>query len=153
MFSNTAKSSASDNVNTRPKWKAYLVFMAWIKNYHQKLALLLGYLLVASLFYGLGRYAVQSTPSEIKIEEPELDLSQVYDNLKGSLPQITGSGVNGAVAGSKVLDCGGKIKGNISASGRIYHLPGGAFYKRTNPEICFDTEEQARAAGFRKSSR
>jgi hypothetical protein len=47
-----------------------------------------------------------------------------------------------------------KIKGNISAKGdRIYHMPGGASYKRVNPEQCFATESEATAAGFRKASR
>jgi hypothetical protein len=43
------------------------------------------------------------------------------------------------------------IKGN--ASSMIYHLPGGAFYSRTNPEACFATEADARAAGYRRSQR
>lgn len=46
------------------------------------------------------------------------------------------------------------IKGNLSSSGeRIYHLPGGAYYNRTIPEVCFITEADARADGFRRSSR
>jgi hypothetical protein len=46
------------------------------------------------------------------------------------------------------------IKGNISRSGeRIYHLPGQANYDRVEPEFSFQTEEQARAAGFRPSQR
>ena len=39
------------------------------------------------------------------------------------------------------------IKGN--ASSRIYHLPGEPSYTKTIPEICFATEEDAQAAGFR----
>ncbi len=51
------------------------------------------------------------------------------------------------------------IKGNISRSGeRIYHVPGGAFYKRTKineskGERWFCTESEARAAGWRASKR
>ena len=41
------------------------------------------------------------------------------------------------------------IKGNLPS--RIYHLPGQATYDRTEPEICFDSEDAARLAGFRKS--
>lgn len=41
------------------------------------------------------------------------------------------------------------IKGNESSG--IYHVPGGAFYNRTNPEICFSTTAAARAAGYRAS--
>ena len=45
------------------------------------------------------------------------------------------------------------IKGNISSTSKIYHVKGGAFYDRTNPEQCFETEVEAVAAGYRKSSR
>jgi endonuclease YncB( thermonuclease family) len=51
------------------------------------------------------------------------------------------------------------IKGNISSSGeRIYHVPGGQYYSRTqiNPlkgERWFCTEGEARAAGWRRSKR
>ncbi|MEK7617808.1 MAG: hypothetical protein AAB410_01565 [Patescibacteria group bacterium] len=55
-----------------------------------------------------------------------------------------------AVAGDKAC----VIKGNINSQGRkLYHVPGGAFYERTNPEMCFNTEDEAQAAGFTKSAR
>lgn len=43
------------------------------------------------------------------------------------------------------------IKGN--ASSMIYHVPGGSFYGRTNPEECFASEAAARAKGYRASMR
>lgn len=46
-----------------------------------------------------------------------------------------------------------KIKGNISSKSKIYHMPGGAFYEKTQPEQCFATEAEAQAAGFVKSKR
>lgn len=47
-----------------------------------------------------------------------------------------------------------EIKGNINRSGeKIYHVPGGASYERTNPEEMFCTEKEAKAAGFRKAAR
>ncbi len=50
------------------------------------------------------------------------------------------------------------IKGNISASGRIYHVPGGMYYDRTRidesrGERWFCSEAQARAGGWRRSRR
>lgn len=46
------------------------------------------------------------------------------------------------------------VKGNVSTSGnKIYHVKGGAFYDKVKPEQCFGTEQDAQAAGFRKSSR
>lgn len=51
-----------------------------------------------------------------------------------------------------------KIKGNINSSGeKIYHMPGGMYYDRTNingpGEQYFKSEADAQAAGFRKSQR
>lgn len=43
------------------------------------------------------------------------------------------------------------IKGNESSM--IYHVPGGQFYSRTNPEMCFSSTAAARAAGYRASKR
>jgi hypothetical protein len=46
----------------------------------------------------------------------------------------------------------GQIKGNRDS--KKYHVPGGRFYARTYEGIdCFDTEEQARAAGYERSKR
>ncbi|PNR95841.1 thermonuclease family protein [Petrotoga sp. 9PWA.NaAc.5.4] len=48
----------------------------------------------------------------------------------------------------------GLIKGNINSKGeKIYHLPGGIYYNQTIPEVWFKTEEEAQAAGFRRSLR
>lgn len=46
-----------------------------------------------------------------------------------------------------------QVKGNISAKEKIYHVKGGSFYDRVKAEQCFNTEAEAKAAGFRKSSR
>jgi hypothetical protein len=43
------------------------------------------------------------------------------------------------------------IKGNSNS--HIYHLPGGASYNATIPNICFASEEAAEAAGFRATKR
>jgi hypothetical protein len=55
----------------------------------------------------------------------------------------------GAVAGDGTADCpeGFPIKGN--ADSLIYHLPGGGSYENTIPEMCFATEDDAVAAGYR----
>ena len=46
---------------------------------------------------------------------------------------------------------GCNIKGNRGSHGWIYHLPGMPFYDRTHAEEWFCTEEQAQAAGYRRS--
>ena len=44
------------------------------------------------------------------------------------------------------------IKGNLSSRGeKIYHLPGQASYERTEADETFATEEEAQAAGYRRS--
>lgn len=44
------------------------------------------------------------------------------------------------------------IKGNINRQGKkIYHVPSGKYYEITNPEEWFCTEEEAVAAGYKKS--
>lgn len=46
------------------------------------------------------------------------------------------------------------IKGNINSKGeKIYHMPGGAYYDRTDAEELFKTEAEAQAAGYRRSKR
>ena len=50
------------------------------------------------------------------------------------------------------------IKGNISRSGRIYHVPGGQYYDRTRIDVgkgerWFCSEAEAQAAGWRRSKR
>jgi hypothetical protein len=49
-----------------------------------------------------------------------------------------------------------RIKGNISESGKIYHVPGSEWYERTQispakGERWFCTEVEAKAAGWRAS--
>ncbi len=47
------------------------------------------------------------------------------------------------------------IKGNTTSnSGEwIYHVPGGQYFDVTKPEVCFNSEADAQAAGFRRSLR
>lgn len=58
-----------------------------------------------------------------------------------------------AVAQRAVGPTGGcTIKGNINREGeRIYHMPSDPYYARTRPEATFCSEEEARAAGFRRA--
>ncbi|GAA3326338.1 hypothetical protein GCM10020331_061820 [Ectobacillus funiculus] len=46
------------------------------------------------------------------------------------------------------------IKGNISSNGeKIYHMPGQAFYDKTDAKEMFCTESETQSAGYRKSKR
>lgn len=48
-----------------------------------------------------------------------------------------------------------QIKGNLTTYNgeKIYHVPGGQYYEVTKAEEMFCTEEEAEAAGYRKSER
>lgn len=62
----------------------------------------------------------------------------------------------GAIKGNGGYHCpkGYPIKGNISSKGeKIYHVPTGAYYKKTKPEFCFRSEKDAQRSGFRRSLR
>ena len=110
--------------------------------------------MVAALSFGIGRFSATSNPPDIVIEEPVLDLTELNNTQNSAPAQISADAQSGVVAGETYdPNCTGKIKGNIGSSGKIYHLPGGAFYERTVPELCFSSEADAQAAGFRKSSR
>jgi hypothetical protein len=43
------------------------------------------------------------------------------------------------------------IKGTTRGEDKIYHLPGQSSYERTDPDVTFATEEEARNAGFRRA--
>ncbi len=72
--------------------------------------------------------------------------------LKGESATPSPSQKAAATSAAKPTPC--LIKGNISKSGRIYHVPGSRFYSRTKidesaGERWFCTEDEARAAGWR----
>lgn len=61
-------------------------------------------------------------------------------------------------AAAQVAPGGCRIKGNLSDNGRVYHLPGQRDYDRTRidttrGERWFCTEDEARAAGWRRARR
>lgn len=129
-------------------------FFSWVNTHQQKVALIIGYILVATLFYTLGTNHPKQNPPQITVEEPMIDVSTLNntENVPVSQSSTDSQESSENIAG-ETLDCTGMIKGNISSSGKIYHIPGGAFYNRTIPELCFTTEAEAQSAGFRKSMR
>jgi micrococcal nuclease len=123
-----------------------------LKN-QQKIAIICGYTVVFLLALGLGRITVYlPSPPEIKVEESQ-NVPQQNNSASVEGTQSVNTALQKQGGAGNVLNCEGKIKGNISSTGRIYHVPGGAFYKNTAPEMCFDTEADALASGFRKSKR
>ncbi len=115
----------------------------FIKTHQQKIVLVTAFLLVAAISFFLGRMtAFQYSAPEIKVEQ-----AFVPPNYNGNVSGIQSAGES---SDAKAL-CAGQIKGSSSL---IYHLPSGAFYDRvTKPVRCFDIEQEAINAGFKKSSR
>lgn len=115
----------------------------FLKKHQQKLVLVTGYLLMAAIGFQLGRM------TDVKTSTPQIRVEEAFVAPTNYNPTV--SGVQSAPSTTGTLDCDGKIKGSSSL---IYHMPGGSFYNRTTSPIkCFDTEAEATAAGFRKSSR
>lgn len=113
----------------------------FLKNHQQQIVLVIGYVAVASLAYGLGQHSKGLKPAEAI--NPPVNYSQ---NISGAQTQAISTNTD-----AELLNCDGKIKGSSSM---IYHMPNGAFYsKTTRPIRCFNTEADAKSAGFRKSSR
>ena len=124
--------------------------IGFIKNNQQNIVLATGYFLVAVLGFGGGRLSVNHTKApEIRVEE--VFAAPLNDTEKINPSQSENTLNNNTNPNNS---CIGQIKGNISSKGeKIYHVPGGAFYNRTTAEMCFATETEAKAAGFRKSSK
>ncbi len=137
---------------------SYEKIKKWFEDKENKNKVVLGvcFVLVFIVGFGTGRFEKEMRKSnqqnnyntnlvgQTTAGEREADKMDENDDA-----QILGTIT--ATATSSPTNC--LIKGNVSSSGLIYHVPGGSFYDRTNPEMCFNTEAEAQAAGFRKSSR
>jgi hypothetical protein len=126
----------------------YETFKNWLAEKENKQKILLGvcFLLVFIIGFGTGRLGSQLQKSS----------SSKPSNYTTKPVQTPSPAVKGAAtvntATTSPADC--LIKGNINTKGyKIYHVPGGMYYKIVKPEQCFATEKDALAAGFVKSSR
>ncbi|HET7056013.1 MAG TPA: hypothetical protein VFI12_06095, partial [Thermomicrobiales bacterium] len=96
--------------------------------------------------------AEETTPgAEAAEEKPKAKKSSKKKETAEEPGGAKADSPRGSVEGSGESACpeGYPIKGN--ASSMIYHLPGQSSYENTIPEICFATEEDAEAAGYRAS--
>lgn len=109
---------------------------------HKPKLILLACLAVAFIAgYGAGTFETKGNQSHRQLN---------YTTKEGSPPTPTSipKPTESVVKGSADSAC--KIKGSKS---KLYHMPDGSFYDRTTPVQCFNTEAEAVAAGFTKSSR
>ncbi|HVY67599.1 MAG TPA: hypothetical protein VHA30_01735 [Patescibacteria group bacterium] len=134
-----------------------------IKIQENKPKIILGicFILVFLIGFGSGKYEKQIQRQTAKSQNNYSTKKAVSpspaverDKAAAAAPAVEPAAVatsTPAVAGAAATCL---IKGNISSSGRkLYHVVGGAFYNTVKPEQCFNTEAEALAAGFTKSSR
>ena len=110
----------------------------------QKIILGLCFILVFVVGFGAGSF-------EKGIRRNALKPQNNYTTQTDKKPVNNEGEVQATSSAPTSADC--PIKGNISATKKIYHVKGGSFYARVKPEQCFNTEAEALAAGFVKSSR
>ena len=108
------------------------------------------FVLVFLLGFGVGRYDQEWQKKLFRMQNnyntKTVNLQKDVKSPEGDTPAKTAAN---ATSSPTCI-----VKGNISAKGKkIFHVLGGSFYDRVNPEQCFATEEEAVAAGFVKSSR
>lgn len=120
----------------------------WIKKNQGDIAIVIGFILVAFIAFGVGRLsAPEIIRNPIVIEEP---LASSSVNLLGNVSQtLTGT------AGESTQNLAGE-KGLFVASknSNKYHWPWCAAAKQIKPEnqIWFKSEAQAKAAGYSPSA-
>ncbi len=134
--------------------KSYNDLKTWCKDHKKELLVCLGFALMLVVGYGIGIYEkplrrqnVQSNYTTATAKKPVTAEAGAPAANVPAMGNVAGAATTTGDSG----DC--IIKGNISATSKIYHVKGGAFYERTKAEQCFNTEAEAVAAGFRKSSR
>ncbi|MDQ5957786.1 MAG: hypothetical protein QG665_112 [Patescibacteria group bacterium] len=118
----------------------------WVKKNEQDLWLALVLVLVAGVFFGLGRLTQISLNHEpIKITQP----AQVGEALKfDTAKALTSPKSTATEAGGSQVSSQGKYV--ASKSGTKYHLPSCSGAKRIKEEnkIWFQTADEARSAGY-----
>ena len=129
---------------------SYNKFKEKFQEHKPKIILFLCFVLVFFVGFGTGKLAGKKTTPRDKV--------QSYYTTKQQNPPETAAPATDTpvptVSSTPPAATNCLIKGNIASGGRkIYHVPGGAFYKTVKPEQCFNTEAEAQAAGYIKSQR
>ena len=128
----------------------------WLKEKENKdkVVIAVSFILIFVVGFGAGRYERGAARAAYK-PQTNYTTKPAGKPATATPPGVTALGegvVAGAATSTPSAIC--VIKGNISSAGKkIYHVQGGAFYARVKPEECFNTEAEAQAAGFIKSSR
>jgi hypothetical protein len=131
----------------------------WFDENKQKIVLVICFALVFVIGFGTGRFDKELTARRAQINSQNNYTTKSVDNTT----KKTGEGItetkapakepaqnNPEVLGANV-DKACPVKGNQTS--KIYHLPRGTFYNTLKSPKCFNTEAEARAAGYRRSGR
>lgn len=115
--------------------------------------------LVFLIGFGAGSFDKELQKAKVKLKSPVNYTTKPSQNQATVVTPVGAPGEGNVAAAAPevkgdITDANCPIKGNINTKGnKIYHIQGGAFYKITKPEQCFQIEAAASAAGFVKSSR
>lgn len=130
----------------------------FIKEHKQKIVSGVAFVLVFIIGFGSGRAGRELTkkrPSQNNYSNYNTQLgtpAKIFPGAEAEIGAAPAKPAAEATASAKAANC--PVKGNIGSGGaKVYHIKGGAFYARVQPEQCFNTESEAAAAGYRKSSR
>jgi len=124
----------------------------WLKQKENKQKLVTGLSFVVVFIVGFGAGSFSKT---IRRDSYKPQTNYTTNSAQKPAPAPTQAPAKPVVAvSSSTAATSCIVKGNISSAGKkIYHVQGGTFYARVKPEQCFNTEAEALAAGFIKSSR
>lgn len=119
----------------------------WYKNHRQQIIFGFCFALIFLVGFGSGR-AEKEYRKEVRPKQLQLN-----NTIQTTPPPAVPAASPVPVTTGMTTSANCIVKGNISGQNKIYHVKGGSFYERTQAEQCFATEQEAVAAGFRKSSR
>jgi colicin import membrane protein len=128
----------------------YELLKEWLKMSKEKFMLAICAILIFIIGFGTGR-AEQEFRKNNNIQNnytTKTPHNKVVDEQRDNLNKST-TDTQPLQSTNQTNQC--LIKGTSS---KIYHIPGGAFYDRViSPAACFESENDAQTAGYRKSSR
>jgi hypothetical protein len=131
---------------------AYEKIKEWLKQKENKQKLVFGLSFVVVFIVGFGAGSYSKTIRR-ETYKPQTNYTTNSAQKPAAATAVKAAPV-AAVTATSTNSTTCIVKGNIGSGGKkIYHVKGGAFYDRTKAEQCFNTEAEALAAGFVKSSR
>lgn len=115
-----------------------------------RIILSIGFMLVAILSFGAGKLSETYYP-----QTPIIFQDAPRSEATDATAEIARDAINNQAVSASAKAGGGQTQGKIigNKNSMIYHVPGGAFYDKISARnrIYFNSEQEARNAGYRKS--